>query len=122
MPVRSVGRWVCPICRGPLRRSARAIACDNCRRRYPAPDGAVDFVVEELLPPTARRVRDEWEAMSAGYRAVVAHIPPARFVRIDRPLIALARGDVLEVGCGDGRLLTRLARAPLRSLVEPGLD
>jgi SAM-dependent methyltransferase len=125
IPGRSVESWVCPLCRGPLRPAARAIACDRCCRRYPAPDGVVDFVVERFLSPSARRVRDEWEAMSDSYRAVVACIPPARFVQIDRPLIALARGDVLEVGCGDGRLLVRLARAPLRSLlgvdVAPGM-
>jgi len=117
---RSLGGWVCPLCRGPLRPSARAVACGRCRRRYPISDGAVDFVIDALLSPSARRGRDQWEAMSASYRAVVAGIPPARFVQIDRPLLALARGDVLEVGCGDGRLLTKLARTPLRSLV--GVD
>jgi SAM-dependent methyltransferase len=120
IPGRSVEVWVCPLCRGPLRSARNALTCDACGHRYPAPDGLVDFVVERRLSPSARRVRDEWEAMSLDYHAVIDRIPPARFAQIDRPLIALAHGDVLEVGCGDGRLLARLARAPLRSLI--GVD
>jgi len=80
IPGRSVESWVCPLCRVPLRPAALAVACDRCCRGYPAPDGVVDVVVERLLSPSARRVRDEWEAMSDSYRAVVACIPalPAR--------------------------------------------
>jgi SAM-dependent methyltransferase len=47
--------------------------------------------------------------MSEQYGAVLATLPAGRFRPIDAPLLALARGDVLEVGCGDGRLLARVA-------------
>ena len=61
-----------------------------------------------------------WEEQADTYHEVIGGIEPARLVAIDRPLLRIARGDVLELGCGDGRLLSKIARQPVCSVT--GID
>jgi SAM-dependent methyltransferase len=106
-----IGPWACPRCHGALGSARGALRCRACAARYPVRGGLADFGLDEALGANARRQRAEWDAMSEQYGAVLARLPAARFRPIDAPLLALARGDVLEVGCGDGRLLARVAAA-----------
>ena len=120
------GRWVCPRCHGRLRPGRGLLRCEGCSARFPVRAGLADFGADDALGSYARRQRADWDAMSEQYSAVLASIPPARFRQIDRPLLALARGNVLEVGCGDGRLLGQVAALPgVRSAfgidVAPGM-
>src|SRR5207253_4856304 len=72
------------------------------------------------LDAAAVEAIDAWDELAAEYASFVERLGARRLGPIDRPLIALARGDVVEVGCGDGRLLAQVDRAGVRSLV--GVD
>ncbi len=67
------------------------------------------------MTPRMRRVAAQWDDLADTYRAMV-HDLGARIEEIDRPLLEIARGDVLEVGCGDGRLLLKLPARSTRSV------
>lgn len=117
---RPAGRFVCPACRGELDPAPVSLLCRACRRDYPVVEGVPYLVVDEELDAAAYEAIAEWDELAPDYRAFAAHLGPARFRAIDRPLLALARGDVLEVGCGDGRLLEQVDRSRVASLI--GVD
>ena len=111
---------MCPACRGELGHAGGQPRCHACRRAFPVVDGLVDFRLAEEVDARERASIGRWDAVSAQYRAIVAAVPAARLRMIDRPLVRIARGDVVELGCGDGRLLGQLERAGVASLV--GVD
>lgn len=115
-------RLACPACHSALSKRRRAVACAGCRRTFPVSVGGVpDLLLPEALGAEQRRTVAEWEHGAPAYRAMLARLPPSRFEPIDRPLLAAAHGDVVEVGCGDGRLLAKVDRSRVRSIlgVEP---
>jgi len=67
------------------------------------------------MTPHMRKVAAEWDDLAAAYRAMVRGLG-ARTEEIDRPLLEIASGDILEVGCGDGRLLLKLPARSARSV------
>ena len=107
-PLPRLAGLVCPICHGELGEAGGRPRCRLCRREFPVVDGSVDLRVMEEVGPYQREVIERWDASSASYRSVVAAIPPGRLRAIDRPLLRIARGHVVELGCGDGRLLEQL--------------
>ncbi len=101
-------RLACPTCRAFLDELDDALRCLPCRRRFPIVDGVPDLLVREEIPVEQASVIADWESGADEYLAWLGTLPVARTRPIDRPLLAAARGDVLEVGCGDGRLLGRV--------------
>jgi SAM-dependent methyltransferase len=77
-------------------------------------------VLDDELDAAALEAIADWDELAPDYRAFAARLGAARFAPIDRPLLARAHGDVLEVGCGDGRLLDQIDCTRVRSLV--GVD
>lgn len=86
--------------------------CDLCGASFPQRDGWPLFLRRELLETIAA----EWDGIATNY---ATYEPSCGFPLIDGPLIDSCRGDVLEVGCGDGRLM-HLVNDRCRTLV--GID
>jgi SAM-dependent methyltransferase len=112
--------FCCPICRSTLAPRSDELHCRPCDRRYAVVDGVPQLLLEETLDDASWEAVDQWDELAERYGALVELLGPARFAPIDRPLVAIARGDVLEVGCGDGRLLGLIDRRRALSLV--GID
>src|SRR5689334_2762265 len=110
----------CPRCRSRLVAGVEELQCRPCDRPYAVVDGVPHLLLDETLDDETWEAVDAWDELAERYDEFVALLGPARFRPIDRPLVALARGDVLEVGCGDGRLLGQIERARVRSLT--GVD
>src|SRR5690242_17295814 len=106
----------CPRCRTRLVGVVDELHCSRCDRPYAIVDGVPHLLLEEMLDDETWEAVDAWDELAERYDQFVALLGPARFRPIDRPLVGLARGDVLEVGCGDGRLLGQIDRARVRSL------
>jgi SAM-dependent methyltransferase len=116
--VELAARLACPACHSSLRTTRQGLACSGCPRAYSVSAGGVpDLLLPEVLPEQQRRNIAEWEEEAAAYLALVAGISAKRVAPIDRPLLAIAAGDVVEVGCGDGRLLAQVAGGRVRSRV-----
>src|SRR5262245_61847185 len=116
----SSGLFSCPRCRARLVAGPDELECRPCDRPYAVVAGVPQLILEETLDDETWEAVDAWDELAERYDEFVALLGPARFRPIDRPLVALARGDVLEVGCGDGRLLVQIDRARVRSLT--GVD
>lgn len=104
--VQAVGEAVfrCPACRGPL----EDFRCSACRREYSSPDGIPDLLGSGLL---ARRCREIGAYYDTLYNARTdvwreqGH--SAEFTRYVVDLVeALGPGRYLDVGCGEGFLLS----------------
>lgn len=102
----------CPLCKADaLDWPDRAAAsCGECGASFPLHNGWPLFLREEL--PTAA----EWDDVATTYATFA---PACGFPLIDNPLIESCHGDVLEVGCGNGRLM-QLVSNRCRSLM--GID
>jgi SAM-dependent methyltransferase len=108
--IRRGHHWLaCPLCHGALDVNEYELLCVPCDRSYPILDGVPQMVLDETLDAAAVDAIDAWDELAEDYAAFVEGLGAARLGPIDRPLIGLARGDVLEVGCGDGRLLAQIA-------------
>src|SRR6476646_37200 len=93
--------FACPACYGRLSGQGGALACPVCQRAFPVRDGVPHFLLPETLDQPTREAQSAWNDLAPVYPAFVDELGPARFAPIDRPLLAIASGDVLEVGCGD---------------------
>src|SRR5436309_6365473 len=87
----------CPICHSGLMPGPDELQCRPCDRPYAVVDGVPQLFLEETLDDEDWAAVDEWDDLSERYGELVELLGPARFAPIDRPLIAIARGDVLEV-------------------------
>ena len=114
-------RLACPVCLGPLQTEWQVLVCSACARRFPIVDGVPDLLVSEQVAPAQLETIAEWEEGAEAYQAMWRALGPGRLAPIDRPLLDAAAGDVVEVGCGDGRLLEQVAGPHVRSRlgVEP---
>lgn len=104
----------CPLCKtdalnwpdgGPAR-------CGRCGASFPLRDDWPLLLREDLLATASA----EWNGVATNY---ASDEPSCGFPLIDTPLIDSCRGDVLEVGCGDGRLM-QLVKDRCQTLV--GID
>lgn len=94
----------CPFCRAggldwPRGEPAH---CESCGATFPLHDGWPLF----LRPEWFESAEAEWDGVAAGYQAFE---PACGFPLIDGPLVESCRGDVLEVGCGNGRLMHQVS-------------
>lgn len=108
------GRWRCPYCHERLR---PAHACSSCRRGGSDPDGLWDLGPlqnGDSSSPIERAYDRIYEGSGMRERERAARLAP-----IDAPLLEAASGPALELGCGDGRLLAKLAA---RGVPAVGLD
>jgi SAM-dependent methyltransferase len=113
--VQLAGRLACPVCRHhPLTDTDGSLECPSCGRRFECRDGVPDLLYRAALPPASLRMIADWQNAADQYRGMLAGIGPERLGPIDEPLLAYARGDVVEVGCGDGRLLRRVGGPAVR--------
>ena len=137
--------FVCPRCRGVLRREESAYACEPCAARYPIVSGIPDFRVfpdpwislEDDRAKALRvadltreldfesSVRTYWEITPDTPRSLaeryVQHVVGARARSGEwlDTLHAAAPGPWLELGCGTGDLL---AEATERAIPVAGID
>jgi SAM-dependent methyltransferase len=104
----------CPLCRADaLDWPAEGPAgCHSCGASFPLHNGWPLFLRDGVPPPAAA----EWDNVADRY---TTYAPACGFPLIDNPLIDSCRGDVLEVGCGNGRLM-QLVQDRCRTLV--GID
>jgi SAM-dependent methyltransferase len=86
--------------------------CGGCETSYPLHQGWPLLLSQDLL----EKASAEWDGVATSY---ATYAPTSGFPLIDGPLIESCSGDVLEVGCGDGRLM-RLVNDRCRTLV--GID
>jgi len=88
------------------------VDCHGCGATFGSRNGWPLLLRDEHLATAL----DGWDTIAARYDTF---IPSSGFPVIDKPLIDCCQGDVLEVGCGNGRLM-RLVDDRCRSLV--GID
>lgn len=109
----------CPLCYGDLRNVMSSLICARCDARFPIADGVPNLTLASTLTADQARVARDWDAMADQYHAIIRGIGN-RADAIDRPLLEIATGAVVEVGCGDGRFLARLRAHGVRDAL--GVD
>lgn len=109
---------VCPLCRAPLSILDNEYRCDKCEQNYPVTDG---------LPHLLLAIDDEFKAIQKrAYEENVTETSPSQIVidrsgflypttlklaKIRKILMSLdlfPNACVLDIGCGDGRMLNKL--------------
>ena len=108
------GILACPFCheqRLALLEDGRA-ACRGCGAEFGSRDGAPLLLGEEILAAASA----DWDNVAPQYELFA---PKSGYDIIDGPLIEICEGDVLDVGCGDGRMMA-LVRDRCQNLV--GVD
>jgi len=104
----------CPLCKTDTLNwpDEEPASCGSCGASFPLRDGWPLLLREEHLTAAAA----EWDKLASVYSTFT---PACGFPVIDDPLIDSCRGKVLEVGCGNGRLM-HLVKARCSTLV--GID
>jgi SAM-dependent methyltransferase len=97
--------YVCPQCKGPL----VALACERCELTYPEVDGIPCFV-QGASGDQSAFVRDVYDDIYSHHEDVWADQGRSQeFMTFLSALVQpLLHGSLLEVGCGEGKLLAAL--------------
>jgi SAM-dependent methyltransferase len=99
---------VCPACRTPLdigETATGTLVCQECRRSFPWLGHIPVLIEQEQVDARMLEVANSWNRVAPIWRQLtLRRKPQAVLDAIDTPLVASARGRVLEIGCGDGRL------------------
>jgi SAM-dependent methyltransferase len=102
---RSQTAYTCPQCKGPL----VALACAHCGVSYPAVEGIPSFL-QGASTDQSTFVREVYDAIYSHHEDVWADQGRSQeFMVFFGGLVrSLAHGSLLEVGCGEGKLLAAL--------------
>jgi len=76
--------------------------CGGCGVEFGSQENAPLLVRDEILAKAAA----DWDSIAPQYGNFT---PKGGFEKIDRPLIDICQGDVLDVGCGDGRMMSMVS-------------
>lgn len=96
----------CPACQSKLKQENDSLRCLRCGASYRIIDGIPDMM-PLLRDEGIKKSALSWENIVYDYDALITQIiqtSPERLQAIDKPLLAQAKGLVLEVGCGTARL------------------
>ncbi|MBN1423638.1 methyltransferase domain-containing protein [Candidatus Fermentibacteria bacterium] len=112
---------VCPACHSELTMDAERITpsrCTGCDRVYPWL-GHIPVLVEQEAPdPALLSLAQVWNGAAPSWSRNLSK-PAKVLAAAETPLLSMASGIVLEVGCGDGRLFPAYETRGLRAI---GLD
>lgn len=112
---------VCPACRGELEmdeEDASPMRCAGCGKTYPWLGRIPVLVEQEAVDPGVVALATAWNMAAPGWRQNL-HKPARVLAATEAPLLRAAKGLVVEVGCGDGRLFPLYEARGLRVI---GLD
>ena len=109
---------VCPLCKGPLSVKNNGYRCNNCGQDYPVIDGLPCLSVDTIdeFKAMQKRVYEENITLTTPLQIAIdreGFIYPttlklARIGRIMKSLNLFPNARVLDIGCGDGRILNKL--------------
>jgi len=108
----------CPDCLSAVVATETALACERCGRDYPLLGG-----VPSLFAATENPLEDQfnWDFFIGDNYQSVVDATAANLDEVDRVALPCCHGDLLDIGCGSGRFLSRAARWP-RVARAVGLD
>lgn len=119
---------VCPLCKGALAFSSRAISCEKCRKHFSQQSSVgFDLLPECALERDASDWRERQQQMEAWYKklsddATGAASCFANDYKPYAPFLAGLCGRILDVGGGNGVVQHYLSDAVQYVAVDPSLD